>query len=571
MSIAHQRRRLANASDRATTAISPLGRILARLEGAPPLARVALTAGALALQAGDFMRAEAQARMALGQAAPLAHRLIGLAREKAGESPRAFEAYREAHSLAPTDPDTARDLARMANRLGHPSLAIELLIRVRQVVPDDLADALELGALLRDQDRYDEALAVVREALRRAPEAAAVWSLLGSIASHQGDDQEARAFHDQAMLLDPISPAILANAAIARLDVGDALGAIEACDTALAHAPTPAQAAVIRMTRAQARLLAGDLPGGWDDYAARLAPERPESLAFDLPWPRLEPDEPLEGLNLLLIGEQGLGDEVMFGGLIGDLIAALGPGGRLTLAVEPRLVSLFARSWPGVRVFGHVSAVLAGRLTRTIPDLFDPEIQAWAPMADLPPRLRPALDAFTAGPFLRPAPARAAHWRVWLEGLPAGDKVGVLWKSLKMTGPRTRRFAPFEAWRPVLATPGKTFVSLQYGEAHEELAFAAERWGVALVEPPGLDLTHDLEGVAALCAALDGVIGPPTATTNLSAAVGAPTWMIYAHPAWPTLGTGRHPWYPSARAFTPDGEADWSRRMARVGQALSKA
>lgn len=570
MSVARQRRPLAKASDRAKTPVSPLGRILARLEGAPPLARVALTAGALAVQAGDFTRAEAQARMALGQAAPLAHRLIGLAREKAGALPRAFEAYREAHRLAPNDPDTARDLARMAHRLGQPSLAIQLLDRVRLVEPDDLADALELGALLRDQDRYDEALAVVRQALRNAPEVASVWSLLGSIASHQGDDHEACVFHDQAMLLDPASPSILANAAVARLDVGDARGAMAACDTALAQAPSDTQAAVIRMTRAQARLLAGDLPGGWDDYAARLAPQRREALAFDLPWPSLPPDEPLEGLDLLAVGEQGLGDEVMFGGMIGDLLAALGPRGRLTLAIEPRLIPLFSRAWPGVRVVGHASAVLSGRLTRTIPDLLAPEIHAWTPMAALLSRLRPALDAFQAGPFLRPDPGRVAHWRAWLDGLPTGDKVGVLWKSLKMTGPRVRRFAPFEAWAPVLSTPGKTFVSLQYGEAREELAFAAERWGVTLAVPPGLDLTQDLDGVAALCAALDGVIGPPTATTNLSAALGVPTWMICAHPAWPTLGTGRYPWYPAARAFTPVGEEPWERRMARVAQALGE-
>ena len=532
-----RRRRPSPAPDRATSPISPLGRILARLEDTPSFARVALTASALAVQAGDVMRAEAPARMALGQAARY-------------------------------EWDTAGLGGGRALRVGHRSVAVNVVRRVGGAEPGDLADALELGALLRDLDRCDEALAVVREAMARAPEAATVWSLLASIAGQQGDDEEARVFHDQAMRLDPTSPPVLANAAVARLDVGDARGAIQACDAALAHASTVAQAMVIRMTRSQARLLAGDLAGGWDDYAARLAPERRESLAFDLPWPRLDQDQPLEGLDLLLVGEQGLGDEVIFGGMIGDLLAALGPEGRLTLAVEPRLIPLFARAWPGVRVVGHASAVLSGRLTRAIPDLVDPEIQAWTPMADLLPRLRGSLDAFQTGPFLPPDPARVARWRDWLADLPAGDKVGVMWKSLKMSGLRARRFAPFEAWAPVLATPGKTFVSLQYGEAREELALAAQRWGVALAQPPGLDLTNDLEGVTALCAALDLVIGPPTATTNLAAAAGVPTWMICANPAWITLGTDRYPWYPRARAFTPGGEADWGRRMEIVAGAL---
>jgi hypothetical protein len=390
--------------------------------------------------------------------------------------------------------------------------------------------------------------------------------LLGSIAAQKGDDDDARVFHDEALRLAPRDVPILANAALARLDVGDAAAALEACDAALAARPTPPQTAAVRLARATARLCLGDLDG-WSDYAARLAPERREAMTFDIPGQRWTPAQPLRGLSLLLVGEQGLGDEVMFGSMIGDALAALGPAGRLTLAVEPRLVPLFARAWPAVRVVGHVTTSLAGRLRRTVPDAG--AVQAWAPLGDLLPLLRGTPEKFDgASAFLEPDPSLVFHWRDWLSSLGEAPKVGIIWRSGLMAGLRSRRFAPFEAWTPVLATPGTVFLNLQYGESEPDLA-RAQAAGLTIHRPPNLDLMQDLEGVAALCRALDLVIGPPTATTNLAAAIGAQTWIISGNPNWPALGTGGYPWYPAVRAFQPDG-ANWEARLEAVARALAE-
>jgi hypothetical protein len=40
--------------------------------------------------------------------------------------------------------------------------------------------------------------------------------------------------------------------------------------------------------------------------------------------------------------------------------------------------------------------------------------------------------------------------------------------------------------------------------------------GFAIRDPPGIDLKDDLDEVAALARALDLVIGPPKATTNIA-------------------------------------------------------
>ncbi|NGM52555.1 tetratricopeptide repeat protein [Caulobacter sp. 602-2] len=552
----------------AARALSPLHRIAARLDEAPPAARKRLIAAGDALANGDFARAESLAAATLPEGASLALRLIGLVRERAGALPQAFDALRQAHLLAPADPDGVRDLARLARRMGQPALAADLLTRVRAACPGDLADAQDLAAVLRDLDRCDEALAIVREAMAGAPDAPHLWSLLGSIAAQKGDDADACVFHDEALRLAPRDVPILANAALARLDVGDAAAAKAACDAALAAGPTPPQAAAVRLARATARLCLGDL-GGWDDYAARLAPERREALAFDIPGARWTPAQPLRGLHLLLVGEQGLGDEVMFGSMIPDLLAALGPSGRLTLAVEPRLVPLFARGFPAARVVAHASATLAGRTIRSAPPAGERH-GAWAPMGALLPVLRPSAERFSPRAFLSPDPERLAHWHDWLATLPPGRKVGVMWRSRLMGGLRARRFAPFEAWAPVLRARGAVFVNLQYGEPEAELA-QAKAQGLDILTPPGLDLMQDLEGVAALACALDLMVGPMTATSNLAAACGVETWILAGNPPWPMLGTGGWPWYACVRAFAPEGPDDWTPRLEVLGRALEEA
>ena len=147
-------------------------------------------------------------------------------------------------------------------------------------------------------------------------------------------------------------------------------------------------------------------------------------------------------------------------------------------------------------------------------------------------------------------------------------KIGVAWKSLRIDSARHRFYSPFDLWAPILTTPGAQFVNLQYGECGEELQEARRRFGVEIWSPPGINLKDDLDELAALSCALDLVIGPANATTNIAAACGAPTWLI-STPSWPRLGSDRYPWYPTVTVFSPQALGEWEPVMAEVAQALA--
>ncbi len=58
------------------------------------------------------------------------------------------------------------------------------------------------------------------------------------------------------------------------------------------------------------------------------------------------------------------------------------------------------------------------------------------------------------------------------------------------------------------------------------MLLAAARAGVEIWTPPGIDLNQDVDDVTALACALDLTLGFANATTNLTAAAGAPVWLV---------------------------------------------
>ena len=199
------------------------------------------------------------------------------------------------------------------------------------------------------------------------------------------------------------------------------------------------------------------------------------------------------------------------------------------------------------------------------------DVDFWAPMGQPVRQFRLSLDDFPDRPqgFLQADPQRVAHWRKQLDAIP-GPKVGLVWTSMIINSARKKYFSPFDRWGPILQTPGATFVNLQYGDRTEDIEMARREFGVEILQPQGIDLKMDLDDVAALSCAMDLVLGPANATSNLSAACGVPTWLISTPGAWTQLGTDRYPWYSQVRMFSSETFGDWDPVIADIARALGE-
>jgi tetratricopeptide (TPR) repeat protein len=439
--------------------------------------------------------------------------------------------------------------------------------------PDHPEALNNLGCALRDQERFDEAVETLRPAILDNPGDIQLWNTMGTVMAEQGDYANAEVFFSEALRLAPDFYKSRYNLGNARLILGDAEGALEACDAALPFADMEDERQMMLLSRATILMALGRIGEGWDVYEARVHPKFADTTDYLFDRPKWAPGDDLAGQALLVVGEQGLGDEVLCANLLPDVIERLGPTGRLTLAVEPRLTPIFRRTYPQARVVAHATYLVSGRTVRFSPELQGKldDVDLWAPMGSLLREFRRTLEAFPDRPaFIAPDPERVAHWRAVLAAeAPAGPKIGLLWKSAIRKDARHRYFSPFDAWAPVLTVPGASFVNLQYGDCAAELAIAERDLGVRIWTPPGIDLKQDLDDVAALGAALDLVVGFSNASFNLAAAAGAPAWLVSTPGSWPRLGTLRYPWYPQARVFLAPAFGAWESVMGEMGEALA--
>jgi len=529
-----------------------------------------VVADAMAL--GDWPRAEALARALTHSQSNAVDgwRWLGVALQAQGRALEAFDAFEAALQRAPEDDGVAAALAQTAMRLGMNDAALALTLHVAERRPEDPAATVALCDVLLSLDRTFEARGVISDALGRRPDDLDLIHAAGRVCRSMGRLDDAATLLEAVREARPKDPRLLYDLAWTEADAGALAPALNTCDAALAAGGDAETAAAVRFLKSTVLLALGRLDDGWRDYTARNDPDLPAAPVFEIPGARWDGRSDLSGAHLVCIAEQGLGDEIAFLSLTGDLLSALGPLGRLTLSADPRLNGLIQRRWPTVDLIATQTHSLNGRRVRR---LAHPVAGAslWAPIGDFLHRFRSDIDNFAATPpYLAPDPARIEAWRRWLATLPPGPRIGLTWRSGRMLDGRSRNFADLTDWRAVMtARADASFIALQYGQSEAEIAELARNAKDRVFTPPGLDLFHDLDGLAALMTALDLTLGFSNATTNLAGAVGAPLWLMTPPAPWTALGAPGYPWYPHAKRFTATGFADWRGVMDEVASALS--
>ncbi len=502
----------------------------------------------------------------------LANHMMGIALEKLGHLSKALEFYERSWRIDPTDGEIYQNLALVAWKLDMLPAAEKFLQLFLELDPGNVNGVINLGGVLRDLGRFDEAVELIRAAIYLHQDDAMLWNALATVLLESGDPIQALTFYDEALRLDPNSARIWHNTAYAAGLAGDRQRSADAGEKALGMSTDPEDQATIEYGLSQAYLALGQLEKGWKAHLARFAPHSPVNMLMAIDLPRWDGEEDITGKRVLLMGEQGLGDEILYMNAAQDFIDAVGPDGRVDIAVERRLMPMVERTFAPKTLVRHININREGRQIRLIPDINDwSNYDYLVPMGNAVAAHRKTLSDFPDHTgYLLPDPEKLSTMQAAVNALPAGPKIGLCWKSMVMNANRAKYFSPFDAWKPILETPGAVFVSMQYGDCDDEIAKAQKELGVTIHQLDGLDLKEDLDGVAAAGLALDLTIGPMNASTNLSAAHGGLVWFLASPDHWPLHSTGSIPWYPSSRVFSPEKFGQWDETMNRVAQALAE-
>ncbi|MFC3068838.1 glycosyltransferase family 9 protein [Phenylobacterium soli] len=318
-------------------------------------------------------------------------------------------------------------------------------------------------------------------------------------AQDAGDLAGAERLYRAAMAQEPAKAANELGALLYGL--GRDAEAAELFGLAMAAAP---QWAKPRFNLSLVRLMQGDYEQGFSLHEARRQVPETGVRELPLPWPEWR-GEPLAGKRIVVLGEQGFGDQIMFARFLPPLRAM---GGEVVYFCGAEVAPLFEGATPELDDRTRADFwVFAGSLP----------LRLGVRLETLPPPLAPAVELGSGGGIGVMAKGRATH---------ANDA------NRSLDEPAAARLAALGRDLSPAATGAKDFLE-----------------------------------TARIVAGLDLVVSVDTALAHLAASMGKPTWILL--PAvgcdWRWLrGRMDSPWYASVRLVRQPSHGGWGDVLDRV-------
>lgn len=270
--------------------------------------------------------------------------------------------------------------------------------------------------------------------------------------------------------------------------------------------------------------------------------------------------------RLLVYGEQGLGDEIMFATMLADAKKDY----RITLDHHPRLTWLFEHSrW--MSSDGHPITLFPTRKKQE--KGWSVEAQAKCAIGNLGQFYRRKAEDFPPGPWYVAPEKERAEYRAHLESIAQGRKIiGLATRGGTMMTTRLYRMLPLEIIERLFSDDRYLFVSLDYEDMTPLAEHLNQKYGAGrYVWHPSIVWHFDYEHTAALVAATDAVVTVTQTVAHLSAAMGHPTYILTpSRPDWRMGLTGETwVWYPhsNARLLRQTGN-DWTPAVTSLLESL---
>ena len=364
---------------------------------------------------------------------------------------------------------------------------------------------------------------------------------LGRIAEARGERETALRHYARAADRAPDFAEAWYNRANMLKELGRYREALQAYDRALALKPDLADAL---KNRGLVRLTLGDFAGGWSDHRAREAPR----AGADRPAEILPAD--LSGQRILVVREQGVGDEIFFL-RFAPLLAAR--GAVVSAAVDPRLVDMLRRTgqFADVLPAGQESGAFDRRLLMA--DL--PFLLGHARAEDCPPALP-----------IPPLPASLEKMRVRLEAAGPAPWIAVTWRA-GVAGSTLREVPPAALGAALAATRGTVVLAQRKPEPSDVAAFTG---ALGRTVADLSDVNEDLEDMLALMALTHAYVAVSNTNVHLRAAAGLTSHVLVPHPPeWRWFAEGASPWFADAQVYRQGADGDWSTALSALKADLS--
>lgn len=480
---------------------------------------------------------------------------------QAGELTDAESLYRRVLMVHPKHSVALHNLALILLARGDIATALELLGAAVRENPLEPGFQFNRAVALQTAQQFEAAIAAYQKALDLKPDYLEAWENLGVALQEVERFGDALNAYTKALHLNRCSP-------VAQKNIGNLLRTMGRLDEAENHYLDALDCnpldGDIALQYATTLLSRGEFSSGWDWYEWRYW--SPESLAADpphrIPLPKWDGTS-LDDQQLLLYGEQGIGDEIMFASCIPDVATQTN---RTVLLCSPRLEPLFTRSFPQITVLPRDSR------TETPLPAIALACGIRLSTASLPRYFRKTNNCFPGTPYLTADNAMVLQWRQRLEQLGSRLTVGLSWRGGTARRANYARSVALEHLAPLFEHQDISFINVQYGDNEKEIGQFNALHSRPLICFDELDPMKDMDGFAAFLEALDLVITVDNSTAHLAGALGVETWlMLPAHADWRWVRESDDTlWYKTIRIFRQSSikQEAWTAVIGRINTAL---
>lgn len=297
---------------------------------------------------------------------------------------------------------------------------------------------------------------------------------------------------------------------------------------------------------------------GWELYEKRDQIKHYLSSKNTTNKPYLE-DISSGGKNLLIIAEQGLGDQILFSSILRELLTTKY---KLTVRCDSRLIGLFKRSFPEAEFIS----------TNDVCDCapFDYEIL----MGSLPKFFRKKVSDFNLSfyPFIIPDQIKTENFRHELKN---SKKIicGISWLS-KNNKVGNSKSLKLKQLLPILKMQNLLFVDLQYGDNQIEKSDLLEENNINLIKFDDVDSFNDIDGLTSIINACDIVITSSNVTAHIAGSIGKKTYLLVPRSRgriWYWHNNLKQSlWYPSVEIFAQNEINDWHSPINEIKEKIIK-
>ncbi len=432
---------------------------------------------------------------------------LGVLAFENGAAETACELIKKAIHISSAQAIFHYNLATIYKSDRQPANAIKHYKRAVKLQPDHIDAYTNLAATYHEMENFALARQANLSALKIDQKSIAALHNMGTLMNEAGQYDEAIQYFDQVILCDPMH--------------------IEA-----------------RFKKAHLQLLEGDFSNGWQGYswmffASSYLEKNPNRL---IPFPKWNGGS-LENRRLLVNADQGIGDELMFASCLPD---AMKISGSVVVECNPRLVSLYQRSFPGIDI------IPAEKKQDFYWHQGLGDIDYRINLSGLAEYFRRKEDDFPRHQgYILTDPTKVNDWRERLHALGDGINIGISWRGGANDRTRKARSIPLNHWKKLCSLSTVNIISLQYGQHEKEIEEFNQQTNNPLHTFEDIDPLADLDGFSALIASLDLVISIDNSTVHFAGAVGTPAWALLPHtPDWRwMIDREDSPWYPSVKLY----------------------